>query len=58
MSWNGVETEAEYPYTGESGACERQPKLKIAPIQNYTCLSGPAPADEDQMAAYMVTRYD
>jgi cathepsin F len=54
MSWKGVETEAEYPYVGEDQTCARNPSLTVAPISNYTCLSYPGLADEDQMAAYLV----
>jgi hypothetical protein len=56
MSWGGVETEAEYPYVGEDQKCARQPNLAVAPIKNYTCLSGPNGANENQMAAYLVYR--
>jgi hypothetical protein len=55
MSWQGVETESEYPYTGEDGTCQRNAKLAVAPIKNYTCLSGPEPFNETLMAAYLVT---
>jgi len=56
MTWGGVETEAEYPYTAEDGTCNKDPSKFIAKIQNYTCLSTPdgAGANEDKMAAYLV----
>jgi len=56
MLWKGVETEEQYPYTGETGQCQRTNGSLMAPITNYTCLSSPNgnPADEAQMAAYLV----
>jgi len=56
ITWGGVETETDYPYTAEDGTCNKDPSKFIAKIQNYTCLSTPdgAGANEDKMAAYLV----
>jgi len=53
MSWGGLQTEAEYPYTGETGTCHMNKQQLIAPITNYTCFSGPNPANEEQLRAYI-----
>jgi len=53
VSWGGVELETTYPYTGVDGSCQRKAPM-IAPIKSYNCLSAPNPADEGQMAAYLV----
>jgi len=47
MSWGGLETEDDYPYTGEDGGCQYNNDTKdlIATISNYTCI----PHDEEQM---------
>jgi len=55
ITWGGLQTEEEYPYTGETGTCHSNPKQFIAPIVNYTCFSGPNPADEDQLRAHIHT---
>jgi len=57
VTWKGVELETAYPYTAQTGTCQRsQHGPPEAPITNYTCLSTPqgAVANEDQMAAYLV----
>jgi len=56
MAWGGLETETEYPYTAYDGTCHMQKSLFIAPIKNYTCLSGGPrglPADEVKLQAYI-----
>jgi len=54
MSWGGLVTESAYPYTGETGTCNMPAKNQfMAPIKNYTCLSGPDPANEQQLMTYM-----
>jgi len=58
MSWKGMATEDQYPYTGGSQACQRLPSMDSAPITNYTCLSGTGQqgggvADEGVMAAFL-----
>lgn len=55
MNWGGVVTESDLPYLGVDKACtilNQNPKL-TARIANYTCLSGPSNANEDDMAAYI-----
>jgi len=53
VSWGGIETETAYPYTGEDGNCANNPTKYSAKIKNYTCVSGPLPADETQMATFL-----
>jgi cathepsin F len=58
VNWGGIQTEDSYPYTsggGASGACQKNNSILMAKITNYTCIStgGGAPANEDQMAAYI-----
>jgi len=53
VSWGGLETETQYPYTAETGTCQQAGTLS-AKISNYTCVSGPKAADEQQMAAFLV----
>jgi len=53
MAWGGLETETQYPYAGVTGTCHNNSKYYIAPIKNYTCLSGPDPADETQLQAFV-----
>jgi len=57
ISWKGVETETAYPYTAETDTCTKSAHgPPMAPMANYTCISHTqgAPADEDDMAAYLV----
>jgi len=56
ISWKGVETETQYPYTGVDGTCNYNPSKVMAPITNYTCLTNPntTGANEDQMASFLV----
>ncbi len=54
IAWGGLQTEAEYPYTAETGTCHMNKNQLIAPITNFTCLSGPNPADEEQLRAYIM----
>jgi len=55
INWGGLVTEAQYPYTGETGTCHMPPKSQLtAPIKNYTCLSGPDPANEEQLRAFIL----
>lgn len=58
VSWGGVETETQYPYTGEDGNCQLNNKLLTAKITNYTCLTDPnhSGVDENQMAAVLVAK--
>jgi cathepsin F len=54
-SWGGVETEAQYPYTGVDGNCQLNKNMVTAGIKNYTCLSHKkGGANEEDMAAYLV----
>ncbi|XP_031119989.1 probable cysteine protease RD19D [Ipomoea triloba] len=46
----GIEEEASYPYTGKSGDCRFESEKVAVKVGNFTNL----PADEDQMAAYLV----
>jgi len=50
ITFGGLPTEADYPYTAEDGTCTIQGKKLYAVAKNFTCLSGPnqqgAPADE------------
>jgi cathepsin F len=57
IGWKGVELETKYPYTAQTGTCQRASRGPAsAALSNYTCLSQPqgAIANEDQMAAYLV----
>jgi len=54
LDWGGLQTEEEYPYTAETGTCHMNKGQLIAPITNYTCLSGPNPADEEQLRAFVM----
>jgi len=53
VSWGGLQTEAEYPYTATTGTCHSNKTEFIAPITNYTCLSGPDSVDEEKLRAYI-----
>jgi len=55
MTWGGVETETEYPYTAEDGTCQINKADLIVPVKNYTCLTNnkTSGADEAQMAAFL-----
>jgi len=56
ISWGGVETETQYPYTAETGSCHKNPKILQAKVKSYVCLSNQTAgaANEDQMAAYLM----
>jgi len=56
VTWNGVDTEASYPYTAQTGTCVGVNNTGNAPLKNYTCLSAPQGniANEANMAAYVV----
>jgi len=59
MSFGGLPTEADYPYTAADGTCVVKTKKVILKPSNYTCLSGPkqagGPADEvTQMPTYLM----
>jgi cathepsin F len=53
--WGGLPTEKEYPYTAETGTCSIKGKQLYAPLSNVTCISGPALANEADMAAWLAT---
>jgi len=53
VNWGGLETETEYPYTAETGLCKMNKADFMAPIKNFTCLSGPNAASEEAMRAYV-----
>ncbi|KAI3695923.1 hypothetical protein L1987_78928 [Smallanthus sonchifolius] len=50
MEAGGIESEETYPYTGKSGECKFDPEKIAVKVANFTNI----PADEDQMAAYLV----
>jgi cathepsin F len=56
MTWGGVETEADYPYTAEDGTCQLDKKKLQVPVANYTCLTNNKTdgADENTMATFLV----
>jgi len=56
VSWGGVETESQYPYTAEDGTCQLNKKLLQAKISDYTCLTNSTSkgANEDYMAAFLI----
>lgn len=42
-------------HAAETGTCHMPAKTQFtAPIRNYTCLSGPNPANEEQLRAYIM----
>jgi C1A family cysteine protease len=51
MKWNGLNTEAAYPYTATTDTCAKK-TASFAPVSNYTCLSGPKVANETVMQAF------
>jgi len=53
VKWGGVETEKDYPYRGVDQSCRKKNSSLVAPLKNYTCLSGPDPVDEEQLRAYV-----
>jgi cathepsin F len=55
ITWGGVETETEYPYTAATGTCNMNRADLQAKVTNFTCLSNQTsgPAKEDQMAALL-----
>ncbi|KAL8224117.1 hypothetical protein R6Q57_019592 [Mikania cordata] len=50
MKTGGIQTEESYPYTGKAGECRFDPEKIAVKVANFTNI----PADEDQMAAYLV----
>jgi len=52
--WHGLDPEDTYPYTGVTGTCHKNKNDTISNVLNYTCLSGPDPANEDDMASFLV----
>ncbi|MFS8019086.1 putative cathepsin L [Helianthus anomalus] len=50
MKAGGIQLEESYPYTGKSGECRFDPQKIAVKVANFTNI----PADEDQMAAYLV----
>jgi len=56
ISWGGLETETDYPYTAITDSCTKKVNLTHNdPIKNYTCLSGPTLANETYMAAFVAS---
>jgi len=55
IGWGGLVLESDYPYTAQDGKCQRTKYKLHAPVKNYTCLSNPNGADEQQMASYLVS---
>jgi len=54
VSWGGLERESDYPYNGMTGQCQMVKSKLMAPIKNYTCLSGATgPATDQQMMTYI-----
>jgi len=57
INWGGLESETNYPYTGGDGACQMNNDTKFADsMRNYTCLSNPDPADEDNMVNVLIQK--
>jgi len=54
ISWKGLNTEKEYPYTANTDKCTKKTADAVSPITNYTCISGPKYANETEMAAFLV----
>jgi len=56
ITWGGVETETQYPYTAEDGTCQLNKALLQAKISNYTCLTNSTTdgANEDYLAAFLI----
>ncbi|KAJ0458137.1 putative cathepsin L [Helianthus annuus] len=50
MKAGGIQSEESYPYTGKSGECRFDSQKIAVKVANFTNI----PADEDQMAAYLV----
>jgi cathepsin F len=61
ISWGGLPTESDYPYTATDGTCQVKGKTLLAKPTNYTCLSGPdqkgGPADETTAMATALMTY-
>lgn len=50
----GLESESNYPYTGKDGSCSFDNSKVAVSVSNYTCLTSPNAANEDDMAAFLV----
>jgi len=50
----GMMLEADYPYEGEDGQCAFKKNKIAVKISNYTCISGPNTANEDDMAQALI----
>eukprot|EP01128_Nolandella_sp_AFSM9_P008592 TRINITY_DN527_c0_g1_i1.p1 TRINITY_DN527_c0_g1~~TRINITY_DN527_c0_g1_i1.p1 ORF type:complete len:376 (+),score=101.72 TRINITY_DN527_c0_g1_i1:110-1237(+) len=54
IAMGGLETAKDYPYTAANGQCNFEKSKAVVNISNFTCISGPGPADETAMAAKLV----
>jgi len=57
INWQGISSETDYPYVGVQQTCQMSSSLKpVSGLKNYTCVSSPDLADEDNMAAVLIQK--
>jgi len=57
INWQRISSETDYPYVGTTQTCQMSSSLKpVSSLKNYTCVSSPDLADEDDMAAVLIQK--